>query len=333
MYEDWGVRDPLWRGIRSEILRLAGSPVHVLRHDGEADGPTQLLVHGLGGAAGSWLDVIAGLARRGPVVAPDLPGFGRTPPPRRRGSRLGANTAFLRAFAHRLSLTDAHVHASSMGALLGVRLAAADPHRVGYLVLSAPALPVSRAALSRLHPQALRTFAPFAIPGVGASVLRRTYAARTPEELQHDRAAFVHADAEQVREPLRQVGVDTAAYAQRNPWRLEAFAVAAESTVATMLASPPSARRAVEAVTAPTMLLWGDHDRIVPRELVEAVVRRRPDWPLTVLAGVGHAPMTEAPQAYLEAVGAWLDAGAPAALPPGGDVAVDPGAGLADPAG
>ena len=39
----------------------------------------QLLVHGLGGSSVTWVEVIEGLSEHGPVVAVDLPGFGRTP--------------------------------------------------------------------------------------------------------------------------------------------------------------------------------------------------------------------------------------------------------------
>lgn len=61
-------------------LEVGGRSVRVLRadSDGSGDQEPQLLVHGLGGSSVGWVAVMEGLSARGPVVAVDLPGFGRT---------------------------------------------------------------------------------------------------------------------------------------------------------------------------------------------------------------------------------------------------------------
>lgn len=77
----WSALDPAWSHVREQLLPVRGHPVRVLRADGaspDARRP-QLLVHGLGGSAADWVDVIEPLRRYGPVVAVDLPGFGLTP--------------------------------------------------------------------------------------------------------------------------------------------------------------------------------------------------------------------------------------------------------------
>ena len=133
MEQDGGERAERWSGIRSEIVDVAGTQVHLLRADGPADGPTQLLIHGLGGSGTNWLEVMSGLSEVGPVVAPDLPGFGRTEPPTPRGSRVGSNLGFLKVFARTLGIDRADVHGNSMGGLLAVKLAAAAPELVDRL--------------------------------------------------------------------------------------------------------------------------------------------------------------------------------------------------------
>jgi len=60
-----------------KTIDLAGETLHYADFGGE--GPTLVLVHGLGGSYSTWLAVGTSLARRGRVVAPDLPGFGRSP--------------------------------------------------------------------------------------------------------------------------------------------------------------------------------------------------------------------------------------------------------------
>lgn len=311
MERDWGTRDPAWAGIRSELVWVANTPVHVLRADGRAAGPTQLLVHGLGGAAINWLEVIGPLSERGPVLVPDLPGFGRSQPPRARATRIEHNLAFLQALLRATGLTRIEVHGNSMGGMLATLLAAEEPHFVSRLVLVDPALPGPTARLRELDPQTLRLFAPFAVPALGERRLIDWYAASTPEELIAENERFVHADPDRVRPALRAAHVDNAAYGKRHPWRLESYAAAANSVVRLLLGR----RRlddALDRLSVPTLLLWGDHDRLVGRPVIERTMQRRPDLDLVELPGVGHAPMMEAPTAYLAAVSRWLEERAPA---------------------
>jgi pimeloyl-ACP methyl ester carboxylesterase len=51
----------------------------------------------------------------------------------------------------------------------------------------------------------------------------------------------------------------------------------------------------------------GRQDRLVPVSAARELARRRPDWRLTVIPGVGHTPQMEAPDRWLEAVRGWLD--------------------------
>ena len=59
-------------------------------------------------------------------------------------------------------------------------------------------------------------------------------------------------------------------------------------------------------VTAPTLLIGGACDRLVPRASVEAVARMRPDWDHVMLDDCGHVPMLEHPGAVAGAIDAWL---------------------------
>jgi pimeloyl-ACP methyl ester carboxylesterase len=307
MQRDWGERDPAWAGIRSEVIRVAGTPVHALRADGPGQGPTQLLVHGLGGTAVNWLDVIRPLSERGPVLAPDLPGFGRTQPPRARATRIEHNLAFLQALLRAEGLTRVEVHGNSMGGMLATLLAAAEPRFVARLVLVNPALPGPTARLRELDPDTLRMFGPFAVPVLGERQMARWYAQTTAEALVQENAAFIHADPDRIRPALTAALVDNAAYGKRHPWRIESFAAAASSVVRLLL-QRRTLDAALGAVTAPTLLLWGDGDRLVGRPVVERVRARRPDVTYVELAGVGHAPMMEVPDRYLATIAAWLDA-------------------------
>jgi pimeloyl-ACP methyl ester carboxylesterase len=55
-------------------------------------------------------------------------------------------------------------------------------------------------------------------------------------------------------------------------------------------------------VTAPTLLLWGEHDRLVPSRDAAQWRESLPDARLVVLANARHVPMLEAPEELAEAI-------------------------------
>lgn len=303
-HEDWGERAERWRGVRSEELEVRGTPIHVLRADGPQDGTPHVLVHGLGGAATNWLEVLPSLARLGPVVAPDLPGFGRTRPPRPGASRVGANTRFLRALLDELGWDSAVVHGNSMGGMLAVMLADLAPERVARLVLASPALPSPPMALHRTPPRTAVRFAPFVVPGVGKRVLSRLWARSSAEDLWRESVEYLHADPSRIRPELAEVGRSNVERGQQEPWRVEGLATAAESLLSRLMASG-GLWRSVHRIEAPTLLLWGDADRLIGRPVIDEVRRRRPDWDHEVFEGTGHCPQIEVPERYVDAVATW----------------------------
>ena len=54
-------------------------------------------------------------------------------------------------------------------------------------------------------------------------------------------------------------------------------------------------RADLAAVRVPTLLVWGERDPLVPRQLAEEWTRALPDVRLIVLPGAGHVPMFDAP--------------------------------------
>jgi len=62
-----------------------------------------------------------------------------------------------------------------------------------------------------------------------------------------------------------------------------------------------------KAIEVPTLLLWGDHDAVVPIATAPALERHLVRWEQVTLRGVGHLPPEEAPQECGEAIAGWLD--------------------------
>lgn len=305
---DWGERDPRWRGIRSETIditsagtRSARTTVHLLRAgDASGAGTPTLLVHGLGGSATNWLEVMVALAVDGPVVAIDLPGFGQTEPPDPRAARMRPQARFLVRLLDALGWDQAIVHGNSMGGLLSVLLAADRPDRVERLVLTCPALPPPRGRVA-MSPSAAARLAPFVSWRLGGLVLERMYGRTPAEEIRRGTMELVLGDLDDVRPALRQVQLDNVAVGKDEQWRASSFARAAGDLISTLGASR-SVNEAIDAVRAPTLVVWGEHDQLVARATMDRVMERRPDWTRVDIDGVGHVPMIEAPDRWLDVV-------------------------------
>jgi pimeloyl-ACP methyl ester carboxylesterase len=310
VHQDWSERCPRWGGIRSEWVEVDGLRVHVLRADGPAAGGSpQLLIHGLGGCASNWIEVIGELATLGPVVAPDLPGFGRTEPAEPGRVRVPDNAEFLERLLDTLGWEEATVHGNSMGGMLAVHLASLAPERVTRLVLAAPALPAPRTALHKLSPATLARFAPFALPRVGGLAMRLLSAATSPERYWTQTARYIHADPDRLTPEASEVGFEDVTLGRDAPWRAAAFVAAAESVVRALLA-PGELLRLIDDSVLPVLVVWGDADRLISRVAIDHVLARRPNWDLEVLPAVGHVPMLEAPEEFVAAVTDWLGADA-----------------------
>lgn len=57
----------------------------------------------------------------------------------------------------------------------------------------------------------------------------------------------------------------------------------------------------------PTLLVHGDHDRVVPIEFARALVRKHPPLELALVENCGHVPHLECPKRFVEAVAPHLE--------------------------
>lgn len=285
-------------------------PVHYAEWAGPDDGPSFVLVHGLGGSHANWLSVAPGLARRGRVLAPDLAGFGRTPPAGRR-STLGANRRLLHRFLQATEAAPAILVGNSMGGAIAALEAAREPESVAGLVLVDPALPRARAATPDAAVAAL--FATYLVPGVGEQFVKRRARLLGPEGMVRETLRMCCVDPGRVDPVVVAAHVALARERAEMPWASHAFLEAARS-ILRRLARRQRHLAALRAVACPTLLLQGRHDRLVPLAAALEAARMRPDWSVHVFDHLGHVPQLEDPAAWLAAVEAWLEGPGAAAV-------------------
>ena len=284
--------------MRHKVADIDG-PVHYLDFGGS--GPPLLMVHGLAGAAINWMAVGPSLASSHRALALDLAGFGETPL-QGRAATVGANAGLVHGFIEKVIGEPVLLMGNSMGAHIGVLEAAANPDAVDRLVMVDAAIPGTH--VSRPEPRMLATMAALSIPGLAQRVLDRRVRALGAEKLVQQALALVCADPSRVPPEVVEAHVRlTRERGHLGPQNGRAF-VQASRSIGLRMASPRFWSR-VAAVRAPTLVVHGSRDRLIPVDAARELARRRPDWELKVLEGVGHVPMMEAPVLFLDALRSW----------------------------
>jgi pimeloyl-ACP methyl ester carboxylesterase len=280
--------------MRSTTVDLGG-PVHVADFGGS--GTPMVLVHGLGGSHANWLAVGPRLAEHFSVTAPDLAGFGLTPPAG-RSSSVEANAALLTDYLGTLRAPVILV-GNSMGGLISMMVAARRPHLVQALVLVDPALPQPLSLRPNLVVTA--TFVAYAVPGLGEMFVRRRAERLGPEGLVRETIKLCTVDPSRVPQDVYDAHVALARTRSTFPYTAEAYLEAARSLLRIV-----GRRRRFEAmmhsITAPTMLIEGSEDRLVSLAAARAAAAICPSWRFEVFDDIGHTPQLEAPALFIDTV-------------------------------
>ena len=284
--------------MRHRVADLDG-PVHYLDFGGT--GSTALLVHGLGGSAINWMAVGPQMARTHRVLAIDLAGFGRTPL-FNRSATVGANTGLVHDFIERVVGEPVLLVGNSMGGHISIIEAADHPDAVSSLVLVDAA--VAGARMRRFEPLMVGALAAISVPALGPVMFDRRIRRQDPDDLTMQTLRLVCADASRVDQDVVDEHVSlTRERSHLGRQNTRAF-VQAFRSIGLRVADPRFWSK-VARVKAPALIMHGRLDRVVPLSAALELERRRPDWKLEILEGVGHVPMLEAPDLFMRVLGEW----------------------------
>lgn len=256
-------------------LHLAGVSTSVL--EGGAGDPL-LLLHGSGGYGAMWQQVIPDLTSTHGVIAPDLPGHG-TSTVADGPLDAGRVISWLGELIEHACPTPPILVGQLVGGAIAARFAADHGDRVDRLVL--------------VVPLGLAPFQPS--PAFGAALTG--FLAQPSADTHDDLWKHCVFDLEALqRQPA-------ARWESMKAYNLDrARTVSAAPQVLMEQFGIPAIPEAVLArVAAPTSLIWGRHDSIVPLSVAEAASTRH-RWPLLVIENAGNEPAIEAPDAFLRAL-------------------------------
>jgi pimeloyl-ACP methyl ester carboxylesterase len=270
----------------------------------EWEGPDDLvfvLLHGLGASHLSWVQVAGPLTGLGRVVAPDLPGFGATPLAG-RSTGLMDQRRTVSALLSSLGGRRIVLVGNSLGGAIAILQAAVEPTTVDGIVLTNSVYPWHGGGIP--HPLIVLSFGLYRAPVVGDRYVAWRLQALEPEQLVRLSLRFLAADPRSIPEDVVALLTDLTAARKNDPDVPRAFLGAARSMLR-LGARPKVARRALDNVTCPVLVLHGRRDRFVPAAFAEAELARHPAWRGRFFSDLGHIPQMEAPGRWLSAVADW----------------------------
>ncbi|WP_407913523.1 alpha/beta fold hydrolase [Kitasatospora sp. NE20-6] len=265
----------------------------------DADGlPPALFVHGLGGSADNWTDLMAELADEVSGEAVDLPGFGWSAPPQDGNLTLSGHVRAVIGYLEKSGRGPVHLFGNSLGGAVSVRLAALRPDLVRSLTLISPALP-------EMPPQASAwPTAVLAVPGVPALLRRRAAGSgRTAEQATEDLLRLVYGDIGTIPPERRERAVAECRRRMGLPYALQATVGSARGIVSAYTERGEQAlwRQAAQ-VKAPVLLVYGLKDKLVSYRSARRACAAFADARLLVLPDSGHVAMMEHPERVARAV-------------------------------
>lgn len=243
-----------------------GCRVRIMRG---GSGAPLVFLHGASGAA--WLPFMETLSERFEVVVPEHPGFGVSEMPDWLDN-IGDLAYFYLDVLEALGLDGVHLVGASLGGWLALELAVRNSSRLRSLALAAP---------SGIH-----------VKGVPKGDIFMWSPEETASKLFHDqsfaeRMLNAPLDEEQQKAQMR----NRIAMAKL-AWQPRLY--------------NPDLHKWLHRVKVPTLLVWGDHDKVVPPAYGPAFAELIPGARLEVISGCGHLPQVERADEFVSRLTAFI---------------------------
>ncbi|HEV8669748.1 MAG TPA: alpha/beta fold hydrolase [Candidatus Limnocylindria bacterium] len=280
--------------IRSKTVSVMGLRTRVLEEGDAGRGDAVLMIHGVGGWAENWREVMTPIARSGRhAIAFDLPGFGQSDPPgdvEHFGPRDPFYPRFIGALLDELGIRSAHLVGNSMGGAVAYTAAVSQPERTRSLALVAGGGVGTEVALF------LRLCT---LPGVAA--LSRVFG--RPEQARDVLRTCFH-DSRRIPELL---------YDEAERYGFASFGefVRALRSGVTIFGVRQSVREHWVALAprfaGPVIVIWGRQDRVLPVAHAAEAEDVMPQARVELIDDCGHLPQVERTEVFLAALLPFLD--------------------------
>jgi 3-oxoadipate enol-lactonase len=253
----------------------------MLAYTEAGSGRTIVLLHGFPLNRSIWKDQVAALKGQYRVITPDLPGHGESPAfPEGGPATMGRMAGEVLALLDHLRIGVFAVAGHSMGGYVALALQKAVPGRM--------------AGLGLISSQA----------GPDSPEVRENRLVLAAKAFQHGAGVVAEAMMPKLFGPS--VSPDSAIGRQVTAI-MEATSMDGIRGALLGMAEREDMRTRLTGITAPTLILTGDQDRAIPMERSQCMAANMGGAVLVKVAGAGHMPMLEEPEAVNEALSRWLE--------------------------
>jgi pimeloyl-ACP methyl ester carboxylesterase len=249
-------------------MTLAGCRFRLMR--GGAGAPL-LVLHGASGA--NWLPFMDALAQKFDVIAPENPGFGESDTPDWLDN-IHDLAYFYLDLLEELKLGGIHLVGLSLGGWIATEMAVRSTQRLASLTLAGAA-------------------------GLYVAGVEQMDAFLLTEEQRLRNFFYDQSKADELLKRVLRPELEDAVLKNR-------------ATVAKLTWQPrshdPHLAKWLHRIDVPTLLIWGDHDRMFPKEHAYAYQKLIPGAKVVIVPECGHVPQIEKPKEFAAEIEAFLGA-------------------------
>lgn len=267
-----------------------------IRDVGPRDAPVIVLIHGSNASLFTWEPWVKRLSGKYRVVTLDLPGHGLTGAVPSADYSQAGMTDFVKKVVDKLELNRSALGGNSMGGGVAARFAEIYPGKIAHLILvDAGGLPWKEA---NDPPLAFKIARMPVIGDLMSRLLPRSIVKEGLIKATNNHRIVTRQMVDQYWDFARMKGTREAT--------MQRFALPWDNFV----------QRNIDHLRMPTLILWGDHDNLIPVATASQWQKAIPDSKLIIYKNVGHIPMEEVADQSAGDVDAFLSTTAAQAIAP-----------------
>lgn len=276
---------------QSRYMGVKGMDIHY-KDEGPRGAPVLLLIHGSQSSLRTWDRIAAKLRQHYRIVRFDIPGYGLSSPVTDEAAAHVQPVDIPEGLLERLAIRRlAAAVGVSSGGTMAMYLAAKRPELVERLILSnTPSDPVDT---SHLVPS----------PGFKAAQERALATCYQDLDFWDQYLTFFSGDSRRISRKTRMEYWD---FNRRTPEKYPVAMVA-------RIGDGKQAAIEMEKIKAPTFLVWGSADPLLPEAAATAITRYLKNATISrvLMPDVGHYPPLEVPDRFARWIETYLEAGVP----------------------
>jgi pimeloyl-ACP methyl ester carboxylesterase len=269
-------------GERDTVVPVGAQRVRWRSRETPGTGDPLVFIHGHLASSASWKHVLASAGGGRPGIAVDVPGFGASDRPWPYDYTLGGEATSIETFLDARGIRRAVLVGNSLGGAAAMVIAARRPERVVALVL------VDAASAQTPVPWPAAVLRTRALGEIALALSTRTTVAIGLRRKIYARASSVTPDA-----------IDDA-------WRPLSIPGTRRAALAAIRTDPKRFEGVESRISVPTLVVWGEEDRMIPVEEGRRLASRIAGARFVVIPNAGHLPQREEPERFAEEVRRFL---------------------------